>query len=112
MRKSQILSILASAALACGVIGITPTQPAKATGPAYNFIMNWFPEPEEGGYYEAQRLNLYQTAGINSTIEEFGYATKAEQYVLSGRATFGMSNSDQVLEYNARGANFVAVMNT
>jgi len=110
MRISRIAYVLALAAIVAGLPGAAPLHVRAAGGPAYNLMMNWFPEPEEGGFYEAQRLGLYQKAGISSTIEQFGFSVYPEQYVLSGRATFGMANADQILEWNAAGAKLVAVM--
>ncbi len=110
MKTPRILSVLAAAAVIAGTAGAATTQRAVAAGPAYNMIMNWFPEPEEGGFYNAQRLGLYQKAGINTTINEFGFSIISEVNVIQGKATFGMGNADEILQYNARGAKLVAIM--
>jgi len=110
MKARHILSILAASAVIAGTTGAATARQAVAAGPSYNLIMNWFPEPEEGGFYNAQRLGLYQKAGINTTINEFGFSIVSEVYVLQGKAVFGMGNADEILQYNARGAKLVAIM--
>jgi NitT/TauT family transport system substrate-binding protein len=112
MKRHQLLSVLAAATLLAGANSAILPRANAASGPAYNMIMNWFPEPEEGGYYNAQRQGLYAKAGVNTTIEEFGFSTVSFQYVLSGKATFGMANADEVIQERARGAPVVAIMNT
>ncbi len=112
MKFRRLLSVLGVAALLVGVRGALPA-PTHAAGPSYNLLMNWFPEPEEGGYYTAQRLGLYQKAGINSSINEFSYSIHSTiPLVIAGKAAFGMANADEVLQYQARGANVVAIMTT
>ncbi len=113
MKHRCLLSILACAALLVGARGAVPA-PTRAAGPSYNLIMNWFPEAEEGGYYTAQRLGLYQKAGINSSINEFSYSIHSTvPLVITGKGhAFGMANADELLQYQARGANIVAIMTT
>ncbi len=97
--------------LASAAPGLQP-RAARAAAPSYNLMMNWFPEPEEGGFYEAQRLDLYAKAGISSAVAPFRRVVTVESYVLSGQATFGMGDADELLQYDERGAHLVAIMNT
>ncbi|MDB5059422.1 MAG: hypothetical protein JWO59_2894 [Chloroflexi bacterium] len=112
MKVRGIVSIIAAAAVIAGATGAATTPRARAATPAYNLILNWFPEPEEGGFYEAQRLGLYQKAGVSSSINEFGFSISPEVNVLQGKAAFGMGNADEILQYNARGAKLVAILGT
>jgi NitT/TauT family transport system substrate-binding protein len=112
MKARRIVSVIAAAAVIVGAVGASTTHNVRAASPAYNLIMNWFPEPEEGGFYEAQRLGLYQKAGINSTINEFGFSVSPEVNVLQGKAAFGMGNADEILQFNSRGAKLVAILGT
>jgi NitT/TauT family transport system substrate-binding protein len=111
MKRSQFLGLAAASALA-GASDLLAPRVEAASGPAYKMIMNWFPEPEEGGYYEAQRLGLYAKQGINLTIAEFGYSVVSFEYVLTGKAAFGMANADEVLQWRQKGAKVVAIMTT
>ncbi|MDB5056533.1 MAG: ssuA, partial [Chloroflexi bacterium] len=112
MKVRGIVSIIAAAAVIAGATGAATTHRASAASPAYNLILNWFPEPEEGGFYEAQRLGLYQKAGVNSSINEFGFSISPEVNVLQGKAAFGMGNADEILQFNSRGAKLVAILGT
>jgi NitT/TauT family transport system substrate-binding protein len=111
MTRSGLVSVaVVILSLACMAGGLPPH--AVHAAPSYNLMMNWFPEPEEGGFYEAQRLNLYAKAGIASTVVPFRRVVTVEPYVLSGQVAFGMGDADELLQYNARGAHLVAIMNT
>lgn len=112
MKRSRLLSVLAVAALLVGTKGAMP-QASHAAGPSYNVYMNWFPEAEEGGYYTAVRLGLYQKAGINTSINEFSYSiNNTIPLVVAGKAAFGMANADEVLQFRSHGAKVVAIMTT
>ena len=110
--KHSLTSVAVAMLALAGTIGGLPPRAARASAPSYNLMMNWFPEPEEGGFYEAQRLNLYAKQGISSTIVPFRRVVTVEQFVLSGQAAFGMGDADELLQYNQRGAHLVAVMGT
>ena len=70
---------------------------------------DWYPQPEMGGFYEAQLTGLYKAAGLDVEIRPGGPAIVAGQQVASGAAQFGMGSSDSVLVDNARGIPEVAV---
>ena len=113
MKPRRLLSLLAAAALAGSTLGVPGASlPHARAAATYSMIMNWFPEPEVGGYYAADSLGYYKQAGLDFKINEFGYSVQPIQYVLSGRATFGMANADEILLARARGAKVVAVMAT
>lgn len=115
MKRTRLFSLLAAASLMAGTQGamMRHVQASSPASPAYNMIMNWFPEPEEGGFYNAQRLGLYQKAGINSSISEYSYAINITvPFVVSGKYTFGMANADEILQFRARGAKVVAILGT
>ena len=74
--------------------------------------MDWYPQPEEGGFYEAQLQGLYKAEGLDVTIAPGGPAVVGEQEVATGNAQFGMSSSDLILVDAARGIPVVAVAAT
>ena len=111
MNKNRLLSVLTALTVIGSASGAVRPHISHAAS-SYDLIMNWFPEPEEGGFYTAQRLGLYQKYGITSKVADFGYSVKPFTYVLSGRAAFGMANSDEVIEERAQGAPVVAIMAT
>ncbi len=70
---------------------------------------DWYPQPEMGGFYQAQQSGLYKAAGLDVTINPGGPFVVAEQQVASGAAQFAMGSSDKVLEANSHGLPLVAV---
>jgi len=73
---------------------------------------DWYPQPEMGGFYEAQLQGLYKAQGLDVTIAPGGPTLVAEQEVATGAAQFGMSSSDLVLVDVSRGVPIVAVAAT
>ncbi len=70
---------------------------------------DWYPQPEMGGFYEAQREGLYRAQGLDVTIAPGGPFVVAEQQVAAGTAQFAMGSSDKVLVDVAAGLPVVAV---
>jgi NitT/TauT family transport system substrate-binding protein len=73
---------------------------------------DWYPQPEHGGFYEAQQEGLYRAAGLDVTITPGGPYVSAERQVATGAAQFGMGSSDQVLVAASQGLPLVAVAAT
>lgn len=68
--------------------------------------LNWFPEAEHGGYYQAradQTQPLYD-------VEAGGPDVPVLQKVSSGKSDFGVVNADDVVNAQAQGADVVALM--
>jgi NitT/TauT family transport system substrate-binding protein len=70
---------------------------------------DWYPQPEMGGFYQAQLQGLYKAQGLDVEIVPGGPNVVAGQQVAAGTAQFGMGSSDSVLVDNARGVPEVAV---
>lgn len=73
---------------------------------------DWYPQPEMGGFYEAQRQGLYRQAGLEVTIEPGGPTIVGEQMVATNAAQFAMGSSDKVLTSVSQGIPLVAVAAT
>jgi NitT/TauT family transport system substrate-binding protein len=73
---------------------------------------DWYPQPEHGGFYEAQLKGYYRQEGLDVTIAPGGPYVIAEQQVSVGAAQFAMGSSDRVLEADSRGQSLVAVAAT
>jgi NitT/TauT family transport system substrate-binding protein len=73
---------------------------------------DWYPQPEHGGFYEAQLKGYYQQEGLDVTITPGGPYIVAEQQVSLGETQFGMSSSDRILDAVAQGQPLVAVAAT
>ncbi len=103
--------------LIVGILGFALTACRSAKRPEDGLVhvvlqTDWYPQPEMGGFYEAQLTGLYKAAGLDVEIRPGGPAIVAGQQVASGAAQFGMGSSDSVLVDNARGIPEVAVAAT
>ncbi len=99
-----VLSLIATA----GLVGCGEGSPG---GPLtkVSLQLNWFPEPEFGGFYEAQRAKLFEEAGLDVTLLAGGPGVPAVQMVASGRVPFGIASADQVVQARAQGVPVVAL---
>jgi NitT/TauT family transport system substrate-binding protein len=70
---------------------------------------DWYPQPEQGGYFTAVAKGYYQAEGLDVTILPLGQYTSGLQVVSSGGAEFGLGSSDQLLEAVSNGLPLVAV---
>src|SRR5271170_1328013 len=76
------------------------------------FQADWYPQPEQGGFYEAQLKGYYRQEGLDVTILPGGPYVIAEQQVSLGAAQFAMGSSDRVLAADSQGQSLVAVAAT
>lgn len=97
--------------LACGTPAPTPATGAAAVRPV-TVALNWFPEPEFGGLYEAELGGAYDQAGFDVTIQAGGAGAPVIPQVATGRVAFGVAMADEVVLARAQGANVVAVFAT
>lgn len=70
---------------------------------------DWYPQPEQGGYFAGVADGFYQKEGLELTILPLGQYASALQVVASGSAEFGLGSSDQILEAVSNGLPLVAV---
>jgi NitT/TauT family transport system substrate-binding protein len=100
------LSVMCLGLLGChggkGSNGLTPVT----------FQTDWYPQPEQGGFYEAQLKGYYRQEGLDVTITPGGPYVIADQQVSTGAAQFGMGSSDRILEADSQGQSLVAVAAT
>jgi NitT/TauT family transport system substrate-binding protein len=73
---------------------------------------DWYPQPEHGGFYQAQLEGLYQKQGLDVTIAPGGPYSISDTKVSLNQAQFGLASSDRVLTSVARGLPLVAVAAT
>lgn len=74
-------------------------------------VMNWFPEPEQGGLYAAVQQGIYKKHGLDLQIKQFNSTIgNCEQFVVTGRVDFCMDNADALLEARQAGLPVVGVM--
>lgn len=94
----------------------TPAETTEAEAPAAKkavvVSLNWYPEPEFGGLYQARELGLYSEAGMDVDIQPGGAGAPVISQVATGRSQFGVSTADEVVLARAQGADVVAVFAT
>jgi len=95
-------------------LGLLGCHSAKNNGGLIpvNFQTDWYPQPEHGGFYEAQLKGYYRQEGLDVTITPGGPYVIAEQQVSTGAAQFAMGSSDRILEADSQGQSLVAVAAT
>jgi NitT/TauT family transport system substrate-binding protein len=62
------------------------------------FQTDWYPQPEQGGFYNALVKGYYKDEGLDVVIVPGGPYLNAEQQVATNSAQFGMGSSDRLLE--------------
>ncbi|MCA9138035.1 MAG: ABC transporter substrate-binding protein [Planctomycetales bacterium] len=72
--------------------------------------LNWKPESEHGGLYQALAEGAYQKAGIDVTIQPGGPAAPIGPELELGRSQFAIANADDVIIFRQQGMDVVAVM--
>jgi NitT/TauT family transport system substrate-binding protein len=70
---------------------------------------DWYPQPEHGGFYDAQIRGFYKDEGLDVTILPGGPYVNSNQQVSVGAVQFSMGSSDNTLESIGNGAPLVAV---
>lgn len=71
--------------------------------------LNWKPEPEFGGFYDATLNGIYEKEGINLEILPGGVGTPVIQMVEAGKVELGISNSDEVILGRSQGAEVISI---
>ncbi len=77
---------------------------------AQELALNWKPEPEFGGFYEALLNKDYEKAGLTKFAVLPGGAGQPDpQMVAAKKAMFGLAAADEVILARAQGAKIVAL---
>lgn len=71
--------------------------------------LNWFPDPQFGGFYAAEMLGYYEQAGLDVTLIQGGPGVATPQMVATGEVEFAVVGGDQIMTNRAQGAPIVAV---
>lgn len=85
---------------------VLSTQFAHASD---DLALNWKPEPEFGGFYEAFSNKEYEKAGLKLSILPGGAGQPVTQMVAGKKVTFGIAAADELILARAQGAKVVAL---
>lgn len=99
---------------AVGLLGCD--NPRDAVGPStaasatkVKLQLNWVPEPQFGGFYEAQRLGAFKKHGLDVEIMPGGAGTPTVQMIGAGSVPFGIVSADEIVVARSRGNDVVGL---
>ncbi|MEO1529206.1 MAG: ABC transporter substrate-binding protein [Planctomycetota bacterium] len=81
-----------------------------AAGTTVAVQLNWYPESEHGGLYQALSDGTYAADDLQVELRPGGKATQVATELELGRCQFAIANADDVLIANQEGLDVVAVM--
>ena len=62
--------------------------------------LNWKPEPQFGGFYEAERSGLFKKENLDIQILEGGSGTPTVQMLANDKVDFAVVSAEEILIYN------------
>jgi NitT/TauT family transport system substrate-binding protein len=105
--------ICIAAGLTFTLVGCRSQSPDPAGGlTPVRLQLDWYPQPEQGGFFDAQLLGYYKAEGLEVTILPLPQYGSVAQLVSTGKADFGLGSSDQILEWSSNGLPVFAVSAT
>ena len=103
----------AALSIASALLGCRSHQPAAESGlTPVRLQLDWYPQPEQGGFFAAQLLGYYKAEGLDVTLLPLPQYGSAAQLVATGQVDIGLGSSDQILEWSSNGLPLVAVSAT
>lgn len=107
------LAFLFLFAMACGGDAETPKpaseQPSEPALTRVRLALNWFPEPEFGGFYEGVAGGEYKKAGFDVEILPGGPGAPTLELLSSGQAEAAITSADDLLLKRSKGLAAVGV---
>ena len=96
----QIGTLLVSAML--GLVFVSGCTDSESVGNGAKLRtvtvqLNWFPEPEFGGFYAAKEKGIFEKAGFDVQLIKGGADVPAPQLVASGRVDFAVVSAPQLV---------------
>lgn len=91
-----------------GGLSAPAIRPARAARP-FTLVTNWFAQPDQGGFYQAEATGLYRAAGLEVVIQSGTPQLNATQLLLTGAADAVIGFDTQVLTQVSRGLPVVTV---
>lgn len=110
---ASLAAVLLALMLQVAVSGCRGNQPATQSGlTPVRLQLDWYPQPEQGGFFTAQMLGYYRAEGLDVTLLPLPQYGSVAQLVSTGKADFGLAASDQILEWDSNGLTLIAVAAT
>jgi NitT/TauT family transport system substrate-binding protein len=111
-RFLRISVAVVCAALPLVVAGCRSRSAATSGLTPVRLQLDWYPQPEHGGFYTALVEGYYRAEGLDVTLAPLPQYGSVAQLVAAGKADFGLGSSDQILEWDSNGLPLVAVAAT
>ncbi len=67
---------------------------------SWKLALNWKPEPQFGGFYEAERSGLFKKENLSVEILEGGSGTPTIQMLANGKVDFAIVSAEEILIHN------------
>src|SRR4051812_35396262 len=83
------------------------TQPKK--NKKVEIALNWVPEPEFGGFYAVQKLDLLKQKQIDLSLLPGVAGTPTIQMLQAGKVDFAIVSGDEIIISQERGADIVGI---
>jgi NitT/TauT family transport system substrate-binding protein len=93
--------------LSAAVLVSTATSLLAQT--AATLQLNWKPEPQFGGFYEAQRAGLFKQNNLDVTVQPGGTGLPTVQMLAAGTVDFAVVSGDELILANSNGIELVAI---
>jgi NitT/TauT family transport system substrate-binding protein len=108
--RSIVVVVIALMIVGGASVGCSSSEDHQVSGDPVAIQLNWYPEAEHGGVYQAMADGTYQSVGLNVDIRPGGRATPVAPELELGRVQFAMANADDVVAFRRQGMDIVAVM--
>lgn len=86
-----------------------PAEPAEPARTKVRLALNWFPEPEFGGFYQGVLDGTYEKAGFDVEILPGGPGAPTLELLASGKVEAAVTSADDLLLKRAKGAAAIGV---
>lgn len=112
MKKLHAFAVVSLAAIAV-LCGCRSHKPAAENGLIpLRVQLDWYPQPEQGGFFAAQVLGYYKAEGLDVTLLPLPEYGSVAQLVSTDQVDIGLGSSDQILEWDSNGLPLVAICAT
>jgi len=95
--------------LGCSADPVPEAGGSDPSPEAVTLQLNWLPEPQFGGIYQAELDGVFAGEGLDVTIQPGAAGVSAPQLADSGRVEFAVVGGSQILQLNDRGGDLVAL---
>lgn len=106
MRSFAVLLICLLFVCGCGRPDVSDEDTATTK---VSIQLNWYPEAEHGGVYQAAADGTYLAAGLDVDIRPGGRSTPVAPELSLNRVQFAIANADDVIVFRGQGMDIVAV---